>query len=591
MTIVNHRFLRYRTSPQLQPVIGLVNTQETSVSAILNLATGKPYTELFDIIEDYPLVHADHRFQLVPGSEQDLSQIEKLAPLPGRDIICIGKNYVEHAKEFNQSGFDASDRKDQPEFPVFFTKRASSIVPDGHPIYLHPSVSSSVDYEGELGIIIGKGGLGIKKQDAWSHVWGAVIINDVTARERQRDHKQFFIGKSLDTFCPMGAYVVPSSSLSYKDLHLTTAVNGEVRQSQNTSELIFDVPELLEAASMGITLQPGDVIATGTPFGTGMAKSPGTWLKEGDIVEISIPPLGVLRSPVASPNALPFTASPVRVNNFLKSLLGKDIHRMLIGSPGKALHVEISGPEDAPPVIFFHGLGSSLQSFKAAIALAGLEKKSRVILFDLEGHGQSPLSPEGHKGLSIVQFAEDAKLILDTLNMKSAHIVGHSLGGLIAATFAGMYPDVVVNLVLLSPALHYNAAKKQGLKERVATVHSAGMSALADKLAGPTLSARTLSSNPLAKMLVYQLYTSASPTSYVLACLAIVNADDPDFTNIRAKNVVVLAGREDIVVTKEIINKIESSIKGAQIIWMENVGHWHMVEDIKGTAKIFAEYL
>lgn len=111
-------------------------------------------------------------------------------------------------REFQQSGFDSSDKNEQPDFPVIFTKRASSIIPHGAPVYPHPKVTETLDYEGELGVIIGKGGIGIKKEDAWKHVWGAVVLNDVTARERQRDHKQFFIGKSLDTFCPMGAYAV-----------------------------------------------------------------------------------------------------------------------------------------------------------------------------------------------------------------------------------------------------------------------------------------------------------------------------------------------------------------------------------------------
>ena len=159
------------------------------MSAILNQATGLPYSELYDLIEDYPEVTVDQTFQLVSGSKRALVDVEKLAPLTGRDILCIGKNCewiqsywalvilnilsldVEHAKEFNQSGFDASDKKDQPEFPVFFTKRASSIVPDRHPIYMHPTVTSSPDYEGELGIIIGRGGIQIKNASAWKHVW------------------------------------------------------------------------------------------------------------------------------------------------------------------------------------------------------------------------------------------------------------------------------------------------------------------------------------------------------------------------------------------------------------------------------------
>ncbi|KAF7304190.1 FAA-hydrolase domain-containing protein [Mycena indigotica] len=289
---VRHRFVRYRAAPGGPAKIGLVDEEETRVAEILG------YTNLFDLIEKHPNLCGDHKFSTWDVTE--LQAVEVLAPLPGRDILCIGKNYKAHAAEFHKSGFDSSDKNEQPDFPVFFTKRATSIVATNTPIYTHPDVTQSPDYEGELGIVLGKAGLGVPREKAWEHVWGAVIVNDVTARERQRDHKQFFIGKSLDTFCPMGPYLVPSSSLSFPDLHLTTRVNGEVRQSQNTSELIFDVPTLIATASLGISIQPGDVIATGTPVGVGMGMAPPVWLKDGDVVEISIPPLGTLRNPVTS---------------------------------------------------------------------------------------------------------------------------------------------------------------------------------------------------------------------------------------------------------------------------------------------------
>ncbi|KAJ7499928.1 mitochondrion protein [Mycena latifolia] len=290
---VNHRFVRYRLGVDGPPKIGLVDTEELNVTEVLG------YSDLFKLIEAHPNLAPDYQF--TTGQTTSLKAVEILAPLPGRDILSlIPSPDIAHAAEFHKSGFDSSDKNEQPDFPVLFTKRATSIIPTGKPIYTHPNVTSSPDYEGELGIIIGKAGLAVPKESAWAHVWGAVIINDVTARERQRDHKQFYIGKSLDTFCPMGPYVVPSSSLDFNKLHLTTTVNGQVRQSQNTSELIFDVPTLIATASMGISIQPGDIIATGTPVGVGMGMSPNVWLKDGDLVEISIPPLGTLSNPVTS---------------------------------------------------------------------------------------------------------------------------------------------------------------------------------------------------------------------------------------------------------------------------------------------------
>jgi 2-keto-4-pentenoate hydratase/2-oxohepta-3-ene-1,7-dioic acid hydratase in catechol pathway len=137
------------------------------------------------------------------GDSVPRSSVQLLPPINGRDILCVGKNYSEHAKEFNKSGFDSSDKVDQPTHPVIFSKRFTSIIADGEDIYPHPKFTQTVDYEGELGVIVGKKGFRIGQEEAMDYVWGYTIINDMTARERQRDHKQFYIGKSPDTFCPM----------------------------------------------------------------------------------------------------------------------------------------------------------------------------------------------------------------------------------------------------------------------------------------------------------------------------------------------------------------------------------------------------
>ena len=137
------------------------------------------------------------------GSPLAASSIKILPPFTGRDVLCVGKNYAEHAKEFNSSGFDSSDKVDQPSHPVIFTKRYTSIIAHGEEILPHGKFTQTLDYEGEIGVIVGKAGYRISEKDAMNHVWGYTIINDMTARERQRDHKQFYIGKSPDTFCPM----------------------------------------------------------------------------------------------------------------------------------------------------------------------------------------------------------------------------------------------------------------------------------------------------------------------------------------------------------------------------------------------------
>lgn len=163
----------------------------------LSFISGTPISNLYQVIEAGPL-------NVVPSGEPiPISSVTLLAPISGRDILAVGKNYAEHAKEFNSSGFDSSDKVALPSHPVIFTKRATSIAADGQPISLHPEFTDTLDYEGEIGVIIGRPGFRITEEHAWNHVWGYTIINDVTARERQRDHKQFFIGKSADTFCPM----------------------------------------------------------------------------------------------------------------------------------------------------------------------------------------------------------------------------------------------------------------------------------------------------------------------------------------------------------------------------------------------------
>lgn len=223
-------------------------------------------------------------------------------PWPQRNIFCVGKNYHEHAREFAQSGFDSSNANgaDIPSHPVVFTKAPSSVIASGQEIpgYLDPC--ASVDYEGELAVVIGTGGRGILKENALSHVFGYTIINDVTARELQARHKQWFLGKSIDGFCPMGPSLVTAEEIpDPTKLQLQTYVNGELRQDARVADLIFDIPTLIATISSGITLEPGDIIATGTPAGVGIGFKPPKYLKAGDHVSISISGIGTLESTVA----------------------------------------------------------------------------------------------------------------------------------------------------------------------------------------------------------------------------------------------------------------------------------------------------
>ena len=221
-----------------------------------------------------------------------LADVRLEAPFyPRRNVLCVGKNYQAHVKEFDQNA-----NAKNPEDPIFFTKATTSIIGPDEEIDSHPAVTREVDYEGELGVIIGKRGANIAEEDAMKYVYGYTIINDVTARDLQKKHLQWFRGKSLDTFCPMG----PTVMVGDWPLPFTiyTKVNGSLRQEGTTTDLIFSIPKLIATLSDGMTLLPGDVIATGTPQGVGMGFNPPKFLKKGDVVEINIDPIGTLRNPV-----------------------------------------------------------------------------------------------------------------------------------------------------------------------------------------------------------------------------------------------------------------------------------------------------
>jgi 2-keto-4-pentenoate hydratase/2-oxohepta-3-ene-1,7-dioic acid hydratase in catechol pathway len=235
------------------------------------------------------------------GSWQSRDGHKVLAPImPRRNIFCVGKNYHAHAKEFAQSGFDTSAAKGElaPEVPVIFTKPPSTVIAIGEPVSGFTGLTTQLDYEVELTVVIGKGGRGIRKADALDHVFGYTIANDVTARDLQLKHRQWFIGKSFDTFCPLGPWIVTADEVDVANLNVRCWINDELRQEANTRDLIFDVPTIIETLSAGITLQPGDLIATGTPAGVGLGLKPPRFLKTGDIMKLSIGHLGTLINPV-----------------------------------------------------------------------------------------------------------------------------------------------------------------------------------------------------------------------------------------------------------------------------------------------------
>lgn len=231
----------------------------------------------------------------------DLIDVELLAPIPElrRNIFCVGKNYYAHAKEFNDSGFDSSTAEEVPSVPVIFTKATTAVIGPNAPIISSMDPTNSVDYECELCFVISKQAHKVSKIDAFKYIFGYTILNDVTARYLQQRHNQWFLGKSLDSFAPMGPSIVTIDELVDVGCStISTTVNRELRQEAKIADLIFDIPTLMETLTATMTLLPGDIIATGTPAGVGLGFSPPKFLKSGDVVNIKIDGIGCLTNPV-----------------------------------------------------------------------------------------------------------------------------------------------------------------------------------------------------------------------------------------------------------------------------------------------------
>lgn len=545
------------------PVVGAVDDDDKSVRALHRRSDGRPVRDLADVIAGWPAAAEE----LSPdGDPEALDLVRLLPPLrTGRNIICVGRNYRDHATEFSQSGFDASDPAASagdtaPPVPVIFTKAAGCLIAHGEPIDPHPEVTSSLDYEGELAVIIGTGGSDIPAGEAWRHVWGYTLLNDVTARDRQRDHRQWFLGKSLDTFGPLGPFAVTADEVEVDRLRLTTRVNGEVRQDTSLADLIFGIPELIATVSAGTTLRPGDIIATGTPAGVGIGFTPPRYLRPGDEVAITAPRLGTLVNRVASGTATgpaPSPASTATAPAGLRRVAGRN------------LFVEVAG--EGPAVVFVHGLGGTTNFYQ--LPAQALAEDHTAVRFDLSGHGRSPL----HGVPTIAGWADDLEALLDELGLESAAVVGHSMGTLIAAHFAATRPRRTTRLALIGPVREQPAAAKQATRDRARTVREGGMRAVADTIVGAATSEETRRSRPLAAALVRELLLAQPPEGYARACEALAAATTPDFGAITAP-ALLLAGSDDKVSPPAVSEEIAGALGGARVTVLDGVGHWHAVE-------------
>ena len=233
------------------------------------------------------------------GLWQPLSEVKLRAPIPVpvRNIICLGWNYAEHAKE--STAAKGLHIQELPQHPIVFTKATTTVNGPFDEVIYDESVSKRLDWEVELGVVIGKPGRHIAQQDAFKHVFGYTVINDISARDLQKRHQQFFMGKSMDGTCPMGPWVVtPDEINDPQKLPLRCRVNGVVKQDGNTDQQIFPIAEVISTLSKVMTLLPGDIIATGTPSGVGFARTPPEYLMPGDVVECEVEGVGRIKNPI-----------------------------------------------------------------------------------------------------------------------------------------------------------------------------------------------------------------------------------------------------------------------------------------------------
>jgi 2-keto-4-pentenoate hydratase/2-oxohepta-3-ene-1,7-dioic acid hydratase in catechol pathway len=219
-------------------------------------------------------------------------------PRPAKNVFCVGRNYIEHVAEGDRA---AGRETETPKYPQFFTKPPTAVIGPDETVPSYAAITRVLDYEVELALIIGREGADIAPERAFSHIFGYTVVNDITARDLQRRHGQWFKGKGLDRSCPMGPWIVPADEIATPpDLRISLTVNGEPRQDSRTSQLIFDIPTIIATLSQGLTFEPGDVIATGTPSGVGYAMTPPRVLGPGDVIEATVEGIGTLRTTVGA---------------------------------------------------------------------------------------------------------------------------------------------------------------------------------------------------------------------------------------------------------------------------------------------------
>lgn len=377
-----------------------------------------------------------------------------------------------------------------------------------------------------------------------------------------------------------------------KSLTIQTRVNGEQRQIAPIEDLIFSVPFLVKTLSEGQTLQPGDVIATGTPAGVGIGKNPPIFLKSGDVVEVSVTGLGTLSNTISASTATNKTVARVAkethvpVSNASKTLGGVG----LTSINSKHLYYRHAGVTSGSPIIFIHGLGGSSEFYSPLIASLGLEKTHSLHLLDLEGHGLSPTSAASV--ISISSYASDFAALAQHAKISGATVVAHSMGCFVALTLALKHHELVSKLVLIGPPPNpLPEAAQTGSIARAALVRSSGIAAVVDAVVTAGTSARSKADNPMAIAATRLSLLGQDPEGYAKGCTALAGVSKALSVQQLEAETLIITGDEDKVSPPQVCEKYASEIKGAKVHILPQVGHWHVFEDVTGVAKAVGPFL
>lgn len=379
---------------------------------------------------------------------------------------------------------------------------------------------------------------------------------------------------------------VPASHLD-KVLRVQTHVNGALRQDATTEDLIFSIPYLIKTMSEGQTLNPGDVLATGTPAGVGLGLKPPVYLKSGDTIAVSVTGLGTLTNRIADPG-IPNPTATKTAKSSLRCSNTRLPASQLTTINNKPLYYTSLGPESGSPIVFVHGLGGTHATFQPLIHSLGLEYTHAMLFFDLEGHGASPTHPLST--LSINSFASDLDGIFNHANIQNsdnATIIAHSMGCLIALAFATQHPEKVAQLILLNPpALPFPTEGIAALRSRADLVRRQGMLGIASRIAQTGTSPQSQTRSPIALAAVRMAIASQDVEGYAKACGALAGAEVPVWEEVRAK-VLVVTGSEDGVAPVEVCEDVLKKLGArGKLEVLQGVGHWSLFEDVEGVSRV-----